>query len=147
MQTCKSLYEFTQTRSLWLRLATDMLDQCHPLPVNGFQRLWELSTLALSVMVRRGYKIRESWANGNPQLVSPYRTIQAPSEEIVWLSPITSKYTLCCTKIGKVLCWDVLKGECVAEWYSGEDWEIWKCRVEFDERVVYFAMAKRVTTG
>jgi len=29
------------------------------------------------------------------------------------------------------------------EYPAGSDWEIWKCRVEFDERTVYFALAKK----
>jgi hypothetical protein len=72
-----------------------------------------------------------------------YKVVSAPpSEEVDWLSPITSSYTLCATKSGKVVCWDVQSDSCLAEWNPGERWELWKCRVEFDERTVYFTMAK-----
>ena len=121
-----------------------MLDLCHPLPVHGFQRIWEMKTPDLAGVVKLGKHIQQCLDDPHPQLERPPKIIAAPeSEEIVWLSPITSKYTLCCTKSGKVMCWDVSEIECVAEWQSSEEWEIWKCRVEFDERVVYFAMAKR----
>lgn len=125
-----------------------MLDICHPLPVHGFQRLWELDTSQLSSVVKRGKHIHRYLNSPDPHLADQPKIIQAPeSEDIVWLSPITSKYTLCCTKSGKVMCWNVSDTECVAEWQSGEEWEIWKCRVEFDERIVYFAMAKREPDG
>lgn len=121
-----------------------MLRNSQPLPVDGFQRISELSPQVLSSVVKRGDCLQNGWHERRPELTLPYRTIPAPNgESIVWLSPITSKYTLCCTRAGKVICWDVLKSECVAEWHSGDDWEIWKCRVEFDERTVYFALAKK----
>lgn len=65
-----------------------------------------------------------------------------PDEEVDWLSPITACYTLCATKSGKVVCWDVQKDEGLAQWNPGERWELWKCRVEFDERSVFFTMAR-----
>lgn len=83
-----------------------------------------------------------------------YKVVSAPpGEEVDWLSPITSSYTLCATKSGKVVCWDVHTDSCLAEWTPGsgtgtgggserERWELWKCRVEFEERTVYFTMAK-----
>lgn len=72
-----------------------------------------------------------------------YKVVSAPPlEEVDWLSPITSSYTLCATKSGKVVCWDVQTDTCLAEWNPGERWELWKCRVEFEERTVYFTMAK-----
>lgn len=72
-----------------------------------------------------------------------YKVVSAPPEEDVdWLSPITSSYTLCATKSGKVVCWDVQTDTCLAEWNPGERWELWKCRVEFEERTVFFTMAK-----
>lgn len=99
------------------------------------------------------------------------------------MSPITSSYTLCATKSSRVICWDVARDVCLAEWdprtlsaqrgicdrvskdshkverrkskEDGDDnddgqedvdaekkWELWKCRVEFDERAVYFTMAR-----
>jgi len=72
-----------------------------------------------------------------------YKVVSAPpGEEVDWLSPITSSYTLCATKSGKVVCWDVQSDTCLAEWNPGARWELWKCRVEFEERTVYFTMAK-----
>lgn len=72
-----------------------------------------------------------------------YKVVSAPPEEDVdWLSPITSSYTLCATKSGKVVCWDVQTDTCLAEWNPKERWELWKCRVEFEERTVFFTMAK-----
>ncbi|KAG6867405.1 hypothetical protein C0993_003197 [Termitomyces sp. T159_Od127] len=72
-----------------------------------------------------------------------YKVVSAPpGEEVDWLSPITSSYTLCATKTGKVVCWDVQTDRCLAEWSPGERWELWKCRVEFEEKTVYFTMAK-----
>ncbi len=72
-----------------------------------------------------------------------YKVVSAPpNEEVDWLSPITSKYTLCATKSGKVVCWDVKTDTCIAEWCPPERWELWKCRVEFDQRTVFFTMAK-----
>ncbi|KAL0955539.1 hypothetical protein HGRIS_001775 [Hohenbuehelia grisea] len=72
-----------------------------------------------------------------------YKIVSAPpNEEVDWLSPITSSYTLCATKSGKVVCWDVQTDSCLAEWNPGERWELWKCRVEFEERTVFFTMAK-----
>ncbi|KAL1740971.1 hypothetical protein HDZ31DRAFT_46416, partial [Schizophyllum fasciatum] len=65
-----------------------------------------------------------------------------PGEEIDWLSPITSSYTLCATKSGKVVCWDVRSDTCLAEWIPEEKWELWKCRVEFEQQTVYFTMAR-----
>ncbi|KAF4621178.1 hypothetical protein D9613_001133 [Agrocybe pediades] len=75
-----------------------------------------------------------------------YKIVSAPpDEEVDWLSPITSSYTLCATKSGKVVCWDVQTDTCLAEWNPGARWELWKCRVEFEERTVYFTMAKVLT--
>ena len=72
-----------------------------------------------------------------------YKIVSAPpNEEVDWLSPITSKYTLCATKTGTVVCWDVETDECLAEWCPSERWELWKCRVEFEQRTVFFTMAK-----
>ncbi|EJD08229.1 uncharacterized protein FOMMEDRAFT_16680 [Fomitiporia mediterranea MF3/22] len=147
-RTCKSLRDFAQSRAIWLTFAANMLDACKPLPLNGFQRIRDLHTPALSNLIRRGRRLHHIWTQTDPKLIRPYKQVAAPRhEDVVWLSPITSKYTLCCTRTGRVLCWDVGKAECVASWSSGADWEIWKCRVEFEERIVYFAMAKRGVNG
>lgn len=75
-----------------------------------------------------------------------YKIVSSPpGEEVDWLSPITSSYTLCATKSGKVVCWDVQSDTCLAEWNPGARWELWKCRVEFEERTVFFTMAKVLT--
>lgn len=72
-----------------------------------------------------------------------FRIIDSPpNEEVDWLSPITSKYTLCATKSGKVVCWDISSNSQLSSWEPEEKWELWKCRVEFDERMVYFTMAR-----
>ncbi|KAA1476516.1 hypothetical protein DENSPDRAFT_843502 [Dentipellis sp. KUC8613] len=68
-----------------------------------------------------------------------------PDEKLDWLSPITASYTLCSTKSGKVICWDVFRDRSLAEWHAGNGWELWKCRVEFDARSVYFTMARHLS--
>ena len=123
-----------------------MLELCRPLPLRGFRNITDMDTPNLSRLVRRGRRLHKSWTTEgeSPKLIQPHATIHAPShEDIVWLSPITAKFLLCCTRRGRVLCWDMNHGVCVAEWNCGADWEIWKCRVEYEERTVYFAMAKR----
>ncbi|KAF5363176.1 hypothetical protein D9758_008391 [Tetrapyrgos nigripes] len=77
-----------------------------------------------------------------PSTGSWYRIIHTPpGEDIHWLSPITSSYVLCATKLGKVVCWDIQRDSCLAEWNPGFEWELWKCRVDFDTKTVYFTMA------
>ncbi|KAG1903415.1 uncharacterized protein F5891DRAFT_1127250 [Suillus fuscotomentosus] len=144
LRTCKSLRLFTLTRPVYRQLAHDLLARSRPLPLHSFQRLSDLSTPALIAAVDR--------ARGFEKAVPSH-------EEIDWLSPITSSYTLCATKSGRVLCWDVRRDICLAEWdprslaCSGggdedededdeDKWELWKCRVEFEERTVYFTMAR-----
>ncbi|KAG1878911.1 hypothetical protein F4604DRAFT_1880216 [Suillus subluteus] len=149
-------------------LAHDLLARSRPLPLHSFQRLSDLSTPALIAAVDRARGFEKAWAIRAPRPARPnpyygnqwYITISVPShEEIDWLSPITSSYTLCATKSGRVLCWDVRRDICLAEWdprsltcscggdededEDDEDkWELWKCRVEFEERTVYFTMAR-----
>ncbi|KAG1824479.1 uncharacterized protein BJ212DRAFT_1320462 [Suillus subaureus] len=166
--TCKSLRLFTLTRPVYRQLAHDLLARSRPLPLHSFQRLSDLSTPALIAAVDRARGFEKAWAIRAPRPARPnpyygnqwYITISVPShEEIDWLSPITSSYTLCATKSGRVLCWDVRRDICLAEWdprsltsscggdededEDDEDkWELWKCRVEFEERTVYFTMAR-----
>ncbi|KAG1737850.1 uncharacterized protein EDB91DRAFT_1054871 [Suillus paluster] len=166
--TCKSLRLFTLTRPVYRQLAHDLLARSRPLPLHAFQRLSDLSTPALIAAVDRARGLEKAWAIRAPRPARPnpyygnqwYITISVPShEEIDWLSPITSSYTLCATKSGRVLCWDVRRDICLAEWdprsLAGssegaddededdeEKWELWKCRVEFEERTVYFTMAR-----
>jgi hypothetical protein len=97
--------------------------------------------------VNKAAQFEHAWRVRAPRPISNkknwYKVVSAPpNEEIDWLSPITSCYTLCATKSGKVICWDIGSDRCVAQWNPGEKWELWKCRVEFEERAVYFTMAK-----
>ena len=202
-QTCKSLRTFTLTRPVYRALAHGLLARSRPLPLPAFQRLSDLSTPSLIKAVDRAHSFEKAWRVRAPRpakssfSLSPspstssdrpsqwYTKISAPpNEEIDWLSPITSSYTLCATKSGRVICWDVARDVCLAEWdprtlstqrgshervsqdghkidrlkskEDGDDndddgqegvdaekkWELWKCRVEFDERAVYFTMAR-----
>ncbi|KAF8131808.1 hypothetical protein EV363DRAFT_1164238, partial [Boletus edulis] len=168
--TCKSLRAFTLTRPVYRALAHGLLARSRPLPLPAFQRLSDLSTSNLIKAVDRAHRFEKAWRVRAPRPArSPfslssipssssdrtgqwYTKISAPpNEEIDWLSPITSSYTLCATKSGRVICWDVGRDVCLAEWDprtlstqrgSSERWELWKCRVEFDERAVYFTMAR-----
>jgi len=167
LQTCKALNDFTITRPVYRKLSTDLLRKCRALPLKGFQRLTDLTTEQLIRSVNQAARYDNAWRKRAPRpighLTSTYGTAHymdgphssvptkrtwykvvsaPPGEEVDWLSPITSSYTLCATKSGKVVCWDVQTDSCLAEWNPGERWELWKCRVEFDERTVYFTMAK-----
>ncbi|KIJ63518.1 hypothetical protein HYDPIDRAFT_168356 [Hydnomerulius pinastri MD-312] len=198
--TCKSLRSFTLTRPVYRSLAHALLARSRPLPLPAFQRLADLSTQNLIKAVDRAHRFEKAWrvrapkparssfslsASGSTSCDGQrqwYTKISAPpNEEIDWLSPITSSYTLCATKSGRVVCWDVARDICLAEWdprtlaaqlgagdrtlkdgrkermreMKGDEdddedddsnvekkWELWKCRVEFDERAVYFTMAR-----
>ncbi|KAF9236021.1 hypothetical protein BU15DRAFT_50681 [Melanogaster broomeanus] len=161
--TCRSLRSFILTRPLYRALAHGLLARSRPLPLPAFQRLADLSTQNLIKAVDRAYRFEKAWRVRAPRparstfslLASGstasdgqrqwYTKISAPpNEEIDWLSPITSSYTLCATKSGRVVCWDVARDVCLAEWdpRTEKKWELWKCRVEFDERAVYFTMAR-----
>ncbi|KZT03901.1 uncharacterized protein LAESUDRAFT_683058 [Laetiporus sulphureus 93-53] len=164
--TCKALHDFANSRPVYRNLAVSLLQRCRPLPLSGFQRLSDLTTEQLVCAVTKAIRLEQAWqtraprpsrastaahqAYANPYAVPPddwerswYRVIRAPpGEEVDWLSPITSSYSLCATKTGKVVCWDVQRDVCLAEWDPHERWELWKCRVEFDVRTVFFTMAK-----
>lgn len=188
--TCKSLRSFTLTRPVYRSLAHALLCRSRPLPLPAFRRLADVSTQNLIRAVDRAHTFEKAWrvraprpARSSPFLESSghgkpqgrwYIKISAPpNEEIDWLSPITASYTLCATKSGRVVCWDVARDVCLAEWdprslmsqlrrmpgspnntndHSGiggnadaaneRKWELWKCRVEFEERAVYFTMAR-----
>ncbi|RDB20732.1 hypothetical protein Hypma_012244 [Hypsizygus marmoreus] len=172
--TCKSLYDFSITRPVYRKLATDVLRRCRALPLKGFQRITDLSTEQLIRSVNKANRYERAWRRRGPYPISTgpysginphsnymdvskdappnlagahkwYKVVSAPpKEEVDWLSPITSSYTLCATKSGKVVCWDVQTDTCLAEWNPGERWELWKCRVEFEEKTVFFTMAKIV---
>ncbi|KZP18836.1 hypothetical protein FIBSPDRAFT_828896 [Athelia psychrophila] len=149
LQTCTTLRDFTTTRSVFRKFAHALLCRCRPLPLPGFQRIADLSTDQLMRSVNKATRFEDAWRRRAPR---PMRTepdgawckvVSSPeNEEIDWLSPITSSYMLCATKSGKVVCWDVASDSSIAEWNPGQKWELWKCRVEFDERAVYFTMAK-----
>lgn len=155
---------------MYRKLATDLLRKCRALPLKGFQRLTDLTNEQLIRSVNQAARYDRAWRRRAPKPIgrltaqygtshymdgptassavahprrSWYKVVSAPpSEQVDWLSPITSSYTLCATKSGKVVCWDVQSDSSLAEWNPGERWELWKCRVEFDERTVYFTMAK-----
>ncbi|CAL1711710.1 unnamed protein product [Somion occarium] len=154
--TCKSLYDFSVTRPVYRHLALCLLRRCRALPLTGFQCLSDLSTEQLISAVKKATRLELDWLQRTPRRCfnSAYATrndatpnwytiINAPAdEEIDWLSPVTTDYTLCATKSGKVICWDIRANTCTAQWDPGNSWELWKCRVQFDTRTVYFTMAK-----
>ncbi|KAF8161569.1 hypothetical protein B0H34DRAFT_384998 [Crassisporium funariophilum] len=174
--TCRSLFEASTTRTVYRKLANDLLRRCRALPLKGFQRLSDLTTEQLIRAVNKATHYEKAWRERAPRPITPepyinginahsnyldvspkgklaakvqregyrwYKIVSAPpGEEVDWLSPITSSYTLCATKSGKVVCWDVQSDTCLAEWNPGARWELWKCRVEFEERTVFFTMAK-----
>ncbi|KAF9465174.1 hypothetical protein BDZ94DRAFT_1254710 [Collybia nuda] len=173
LQTCKSLYDFSTTRPVYRKFASDLLRRCRALPLKGFQRLTDLTTEQLIRSVNKAAHYESAWRHRGPRPIRTgpymginmysnymdmvdntelgtrpdnwYKVVSAPPDEDVdWLSPITSSYTLCATKSGKVVCWDVQTNCCLAEWNPGERWELWKCRVEFEEKTVFFTMAKIV---
>ncbi|CDO77594.1 hypothetical protein BN946_scf184936.g19 [Trametes cinnabarina] len=163
--TCKALHAFATTRPVYRNLATALLKRCRALPLHGFQRLSDLTDEQLVEAVNQATRLEAAWLTRGPRpsTNSPYlhnanedlpdgaprnwyKVISAPpNEEVDWLSPITSSYSLCATKSGKVVCWDVHRDQCLAQWDPKERWELWKCRVEFDIRTVFFTMAKVLT--
>ncbi|KAH9927765.1 uncharacterized protein B0H18DRAFT_272386 [Fomitopsis serialis] len=163
--SCRSLHDFASTRPVFRNLAVALLRRCRALPLAGFQRFSDLTTEQLVGVVSKATRLETAWltrpprparnrpfihdANGTGRgddTMPPsnwYKVISAPpNEEVDWLSPITSSYSLCATKSGKVVCWDVHRDKCLAEWDPRERWELWKCRVEFEIRTVFFTMAK-----
>ena len=145
---------------MYRNLATALLRRCRALPLHGFQRLSDLTDEQLIDAVNQATRLERAWLTRGPRpsttssyLNAPdgsqkgirrwYKVISAPpNEEVDWLSPITSSYSLCATKSGKVVCWDVHRDICLAEWDPRERWELWKCRVEFEQQSVYFTMAR-----
>lgn len=151
--TCRSLHDFATTRPVYRNLAVSLLRRCRALPLEGFQRLSDLSTEQLVSAVAKAIRLESAFLTRTPRPSyalrngvsgkSWYKVISAPpNEEVDWLSPITSSYSLCATKSGKVVCWDVHRDVCLAEWDPRERWELWKCRVDFDNQTVFFTMAK-----
>ncbi|KAH9965496.1 hypothetical protein BC827DRAFT_1265481 [Russula dissimulans] len=170
--TCKHLRYAIRTRPVYRELAVSLLRRCRALPLYGFKRFSDLSTNQLVEVVNRAVQLERGWLTRTPRpavnAFAPegeeavngiakssdatgwgvtskhwYKVVGTPpDEEVDWLSPITASYTLCATKSGKVVCWDVHRDVGIAEWNPGERWELWKCRVEFERRIVYFTMAK-----
>jgi hypothetical protein len=171
-QTCRHLRYAIHTRPVYRELAVSLLRRCRALPLFGFKRLCDLSTDQLVEVVNRAAQLERGWLTRTPRpavnafvpageeafngITNPpdeagygitskywYKVVGTPpDEEVDWLSPITASYTLCATKSGKVVCWDIYRDVGIAEWNPGERWELWKCRVEFEQRIVYFTMAK-----
>ncbi|ETW74700.1 hypothetical protein HETIRDRAFT_332521 [Heterobasidion irregulare TC 32-1] len=150
--TCKSLRQLLVTRPVYRHLAMVLLRRCRALPLAGFQRLSEITTEQLIHSVYKAAQLERAWLTRTPRPATSSPTVLTkswykvvstpPHEEVDWLSPITASYTLCATRSGKVICWDVLQDVSLAEWSPGERWELWKCRVEFDKRTVFFTMAR-----
>ncbi|KAI5831447.1 hypothetical protein K523DRAFT_300480 [Schizophyllum commune Tattone D] len=160
--TCQPLHNFCSTRPVYRRFANDLLRRCRALPLKGFQRVSDLTTSQLIRSVQQAAHYESAWRVRGPRPIGGGRASSPaaaalnlrgerawftvvstpPGEEIDWLSPITSSYTLCATKSGKVVCWDVRSDTCLAEWIPEEKWELWKCRVEFEQQSVYFTMAR-----
>ncbi|KAH6897966.1 hypothetical protein BKA70DRAFT_1388898 [Coprinopsis sp. MPI-PUGE-AT-0042] len=174
--TCKALHSFAKTRPVYRKLASDLLRRCRALPLRGFQQLSDLSTEQLVRAVDKATRYENAWKTRGPRPITAqpyveepmcngsststsssskgkkrnrwYKVVSAPPDEDVdWLSPITSSYTLCATKRGRVVCWDVQTDKCLAEWNPDDKWELWKCRVEFTEKTVYFTMARTISGG
>lgn len=153
LQSCRSMREFIASRPVYRHLAQTFLRRCRPLPLSGFVRLSDLSNEGLIAAIHRAARLEHAWITRTPRPVKSlanapasgrrwYRTLRSPpDEEVDWLSPITSSYILCSTKSGKVYCWDIETDRCLAVWDPHAQWELWKCRVEFDAREVYFTMA------
>ncbi|KAI0263820.1 hypothetical protein BC834DRAFT_827161 [Gloeopeniophorella convolvens] len=150
---CKQLRFAVRTRPVYRHMATALLRRCRALPLAGFKRLADLNTDQLVAVVNRAAALERGWLTRAPRPARGgwgvaardtwYKIVGTPpDEEVDWLSPITASYTLCATKSGKVVCWDVQRDVGIAEWSPGERWELWKCRVEFEQRIVYFTMAK-----
>ncbi|KAE9388152.1 hypothetical protein BT96DRAFT_1074965 [Gymnopus androsaceus JB14] len=126
--------------------------QLCPLPLKGFQHLRDLSTtrhilpITHEEMHNNYLDLKVSKGSAASSTMVPKKWFKVihtpPGKEVDWLSPITSSYTLCATKSGKVVCWDVQTNNCLAERNPRERWELWKCQVEFEDKMVYFIIAK-----
>lgn len=161
LQTCKSLYNFCTTRPVYRKLVSVLLHRCRPLPLRRFQTIACLTTEQLIDSVNQAYHREQAWLSRTPKTVSTdpysgeknpaswYRIIGTASttEEIDWVSPITSSYILLTSRTGKVVCWDIETNKPIAACDPGAKWQLWKCRVVFEDRMVFFTMAKGVDTG
>ena len=154
-QTCKSLQDFSVTRPMYRNLANDLLRRCRALPLKGFQRLTDLTIPQFIRSVNKATRYESAWRTRAPRPIKGgsysstginahsnymdtlptnnindekwYKIVSAPpGEEVDWLSPVTSSYTLCATKSGKLVCWDIGSDTCLAQWNPGSRWELWK---------------------
>ncbi|KZV65348.1 hypothetical protein PENSPDRAFT_638507 [Peniophora sp. CONT] len=142
-------------------LAFAVLSRCRPLPLQGFKRLTDLSGDELFRNIVRATLLERGWSRRTPRparnaplepdsdgSIPWYKVVDSPAEEGVdWLSPITPNYTLCSTRTGRVLCWDMLRDVKLAQWDPGERWALWKCRIEYTQQMVYLAMARSTTAN
>lgn len=158
----KSLHQSLRTRPVYRNFAVRLLRRNRALPLVGFQRLQDLNTEELVSILTKAYRIEKSWMTGSLAPTSPtsspchylsggktpsdtwYRVVSTPDPDVDWISPISSGYMLCATKAGRVICWDIHDETYLNAWQPEDKWELWKCRVEFDSRQVFFIMAKNI---
>ena len=147
---------------MYQNFAIRLLRRNRALPLVGFQRLQDLNIDELVSVVTKAYRIEKSWMTGSLAPTSPavspshylsggkkpsdtwYRIVSTPDPDVDWISLIGSGYMLCATKSGRVICWDIHDETYLNAWQPEDKWELWKCRVEFDSRQVFFIMAKNV---
>ncbi|KAI9508014.1 hypothetical protein F5148DRAFT_980552 [Russula earlei] len=166
LQLCKHLRYAIRTRPVYRELVASLLRRCRALPLCGFNHISDLSTDQLVEVVNHAARLERGWLTRTPRpalnafvpkgeepvdgiatggIKSKYWYKVArtpPDEEVDYLSPITAGYTICATKSGKVVCWDVHRDVGIAEWSHEERWELCKSRVEFERRTIYFTMTK-----
>ena len=75
--------------------------------------------------------------------LSLYEEATNSFDEIDWLSTVTTKYLLCSTKNGAIICQNLENGVEEGRWSLGYQWELWKCRVDFDARKACIVMAEK----
>jgi len=147
---------------VYRNFAIRLLRRNRALPLVGFQRLQDLNIDELVSIMTKAYRIEKSWMTGSLAPTSPtvspshylsggkkpsdtwYRIVSTPDPDVDWISPISSGYMLCATKSGRVICWDIHDETYLNAWQPEDKWELWKCRVEFDSRQVFFIMAKNI---
>ncbi|KAI0032396.1 hypothetical protein K488DRAFT_50010 [Vararia minispora EC-137] len=158
--TSKAFRQAISSQTARRTLVFSLLRRCRPLPLLGFQRITDLTGDELLQHVVKATLLERAWLRRTPvpsrhppfypaSASRPdteykwYKVIDSPVEDGVdWLSPITPSYTLCSTKSGRLVCWDVVTNTHAAEWNPGERWSLWKCRIEYGQKMVYLAMAR-----
>jgi hypothetical protein len=157
------LYQFISTRPVYHNLALQLLRSSHALPLSGFEKFDDLPIERLMYAVAKGYRMQRSWltgtmrpasshscpsqylTDGRKPVTKSYVTVDTPANEgdpVDWVHSISHGYMLCATKGGHVICWDIHDSTYKAVWAPEDPWELWKCRIEYDTREVYFVMAK-----